>query len=266
MTRRVSLCAVLLLSLGAGGCAANDSDSDTGAETSAQDSDREPTSAELARLAGTLAKNAELGGARFELGVKQEGAAAETSFDGLVNWSADGEVVGSAAVAFDFGGKRPNESLQVWWRGGADPVIVVPTTEEAIATQRATGQVPYPYSAVAPQPDQIPLHLMLQFVNAGAAERIENPALLQQQGTVRVLRSETVAETECDVFAFGSNTTYWVGQEDGKLYRFEADSNMVGTVRIDYRNHGKQEVTFPSPDQVAPVAPSGPAPSQNIAP
>lgn len=221
---------------------------------------RKPNRAELDRLANTLVKNYRAKGATFTATVGTATAAATVRLTGEIEWTgattasaAANSTRGHAAVTYDFTGDRPSVTNQVWWIGGDKPVVINGTDDTSAAAIRAAGLPAFQWWAQQPDPTKVPLHMVLQFLNAGAARRPENTALLLQKGDVRWLRSASVKGKAVDVFRVNDSTRYWVGTADGMLYRFEADSVSLGTVTIDYLRHGTQKITTPPPRETAPV-------------
>lgn len=220
----------------------------------ASDSGRAPTRQELSRLAATLSKNTDLGGANFVATVANESGGNGVSITGLIDWSGSDGTTGSGTVTFTFSDNRPKETMPVWWHSGTNPTVIVPTTPDQRAQLEANGLVAFPYGATVPNPASVPLHMLLQFINAGATNRAENPTLLAQNRSVRFLRRDRVGSHEVDVFQFGTNTKYWVDRSDGVLYRFEAQAQALGSVTITYSKHGRPRITLPAAAEVASIA------------
>lgn len=255
--RQLAATAVVCLSavLVSAGCT-DDAASDAKSASSAQSADasRVPTRQELNRLASSLAKNTELGGAHFRARVENEAGGNGIAMSGLIDWSDSVGSTGEAQITFTFSDGRPKQTLPIWWHSGNNPTIIMPTTSEQQQQFAENGLPRFAYGATVPSPKTVPLHLLLQFINAGAATRAENPTLLTQKGSVQFLRSARVGAHTCDVFQFGTHTIYWVGRNDGVLYRFEAQAQALGSVTITYSKHGRPRITLPAAAEVASIA------------
>ena len=254
---RVRVAALLACATVMAACGdAKSSNSEAGGEESSSTSvaGRVPTRQELSRLAGTLAKNTQLGGAHFTATVSNEEGGNEVAVTGDIDWSASDGTTGAGTVTFTFSDGRPRETMPVWWHSGTNPTVILPTTEDQRTQLVASGLAAFPYGAVVPDPGGVPLHTLLQFINAGASNRAENPTLLEQNGSVSFLRHDRVGSREVDVFQFGANTKYWVGRTDGVLYRFQADAQSLGALTVTYSKHEQPTITLPEAADVASIA------------
>jgi hypothetical protein len=88
-------------------------------------------------------------------------------------------------------------------------------------------------------------------ISSAAAEQRDNPTQLVARG-VTSIGSREINGVQASGFDMGS-TTYWVGQEDGRLHRLEAD--LAGApVVIDFRDWGDSKVALPQDDGLVEAA------------
>lgn len=250
MTRRLTtrptqigsvLIAVLALALGA--CSSSGSSGSAGSLGGPTPTVRGLTQDDAALLAQTLYKNTEQKGASFTLTTAFAGGP-PVRMQGALGWAANR---GEATVTI---GSAP--AFAVSW--GANAVL-----EQHPGLASALGAVQPGATWVArPANDQeVPLDRLLKLLSGLATNQPDNPTLVQQQQTGFV-RKDTVAGHAVEVLRYGARNVYYVGTDDGLLYRLEAYLNgFTAPTVIELSAWGPQ--TQPGPRSVEVVTVTDPA-------
>ena len=213
------------------------SDSSAGGE-------RRITADEAARLAEMLFADYDAKGATFELNARLPDQST-LRLAGEVDWTRH---VGHAMVEAT-GPDRP--ITEIYW-GPNDVLERIPALSE-LADQ--LGRPAVQFVARSGAPAQRHLDAMIGIVTGMAASERENPLLLQQNDSLRWLRSDTVRGVAVDVFRFGDRSVYWLEQGGTALYRFEGNmANGQRPVVIDLLTRGAQDVRGPLATDVVQIA------------
>jgi hypothetical protein len=201
------------------------------------------TLAQAERLASVLYKNYEAGGARF-IAVSGLSGEKTSKISGNIDYQK-----GLAEADLDFYGKIPKTPTKIIWTK-SEVVEELPGLKEEM-TSRGRPEVLFlsrPLTKTSPQ--DIVLSLLL---GTGSTQR-ENPALIQQgteHGEAKFLRNELLLGKKMEIIKFGERTTYWIGEEDGILYRLEAKLAISSDVTtIDFLEHAPVIIEPPKASQV----------------
>lgn len=236
--RRLAAASLVLLLVAAAACGSGDGGED--GEGDGGDGALSFEEAEL--LSSTLFRNNEEGGATVTI-TAPLGEDAVLSASGEVDFAAsEGHLVGEVT---DATGSSPFEAYFVPDQLVLDAASVV-----------GAGGGPYPegtqWVGRPPQPS-LPLDTAIGLVTALAAEQRDNPALVQQDPDVRVLRQDEIDGVPVTVFEYGPTTRYWV-DADGLMRRAELTvAGLDEQVVIDVADHGPQTITPPPADQITPA-------------
>jgi hypothetical protein len=201
------------------------------------------TQDDAALLAQTLYKNTEQKGASFTLTTAFAGGP-PIRMQGALGWAANR---GEATVTI---GSAP--AFSVSW--GANAVL-----EQHPGLASALGAVqPGATWLARPADDQeVPLDRLLKLLSGLATNQPDNPTLVQQQQTGFV-RKDTVAGHPVEVLRYGARNVYYVGTDDGLLYRLEAYLNgFTAPTVVELSAWGPQNQ--PGPRSVEVVSVSDPA-------
>jgi hypothetical protein len=223
-----------IVALLAAGCSGGD---EGGRATS-----RAVTPAEAGVLADLLVANHDAGGA--DLVATVEYGVATVELRGQIDWANH---VGRVTMHTEVDGKQVGPDRDVVW----NPNVVFEEVPglEAVMAERGRPGVEWVARPLDPQAST--LHLLLQLIDTTSSTTRDNPVLLVSNG-VRWLRTDEVDGTPVDVFRNG-RTTYWVGQQDDRLHRLDADLAATGSVaRLDLTDVGSR--TVETPDDPAIVA------------
>jgi hypothetical protein len=186
------------------------------------------TDDQAAALSQVLVRNYEAGGAEVAATVPY-GVGSELRLDGVVDWVDHG---GLAELTTTVEGEE-TERTEVAW------------TESEVAV-RPSGAADDEWTLRAADPDGVPLDRIIALIVASAGPERDNP-LLVAQSDARWLRRDRVDGPEgdiaVDVIDGGGRLRFWIGVDDGLLYRLDADiEGFEGTTTIEYRAHGPAEL------------------------
>jgi hypothetical protein len=193
------------------------------------DSSPQPlTDDQAAALSQVLVRNYEAGGAEVTATVPY-GVGAELQLDGVVDWVDHGGL-GELTTTVD---GEETERTDVAW------------TESDVAV-RPSGAADDEWTVRPADPDGVPLDRIIALIVATAGPERDNP-LLVAQSDARWIRSDRVdgadGDIAVDVIDGGGRLQFWIGVDDGLLYRVDADiEGFDGTTTIEYRAHGPAEL------------------------
>lgn len=225
--------AAVSIGLGAGGLTGCSDDNTTGSPSPASTSEpgRPINPDEAGRLADTLLKNYEAGGASITAVVPY--GVATITLTGDIDWRNHvGRVHLHSEVA------TPGSPGSTATPGSADFDIV--WTPSAVAQPlagladalRAAGRPAATWVSVPLDPTTSPLHVVLGLIDSASSIQRDNPIGLLSKDIVR-LRSDTVDGTAVDVFNLG-RSTYWV-DASAVLHRIDAQlaaTNSTATITL----------------------------------
>lgn len=179
---------------------------------------------QAAALSQVLIRNYEAGGADYVAAVAY-GTDSDLQLDGVIDWVDHGGL-GDLTTTID---GEVTERTDVAW------------TETEVAV-RPDGAADDAWTFRPADADGIPLDRVIALIVASAGPERDNP-LLVAQSDARWLRSDTVevdgADVEVDVIDSGGRLEFWIGADDGLLYRVTADiEGFDGSTTIDFRSHG----------------------------
>ncbi len=189
------------------------------------DDDPQPlTDDQAAALSQVLVRNFDAGGAEFAASVPY-GVDARLEFDGIIDWIDHGGL-GELTTTVD---GSPTERTEIAW------------TETEVAV-RPTGAADDAWTLRPADADGVPLDRVIALMVASAGPERDNP-LLVAQSDARWLRTDRIdldgTNVDVDVFDSGGRLEFWVGIDDGLLYRLAADiDGFDGITTIDFRDHG----------------------------
>jgi len=238
----VAACVLLLCSCSDGGSA--NSDTDTTTTTAETEATKTAITREQASvLADVLVKNNDLGGADVTATVPY--GVATFTMTGTIDWANHlGRVTVSTEVSTEVNAKATT-SFDIAFTG--DTVYEqVDGLADALA---ATDRTPAGWVVRSLDPSTSPLDVVLSLLNTSTSIQRDNPVLLISNGTT-YLGSATLDGVndgvETDRFESG-RTNFWVGHDDGRLYRESADLDATdSTAVIDFSNHGPRTIELPA--------------------
>ena len=202
---------------------------------------------EASRLADALVKHHDAGGARVDTRVTYGTASFRAT--GEIDWVHHvGRVTvtarrsdGTAATPFDIA-FNPNVTFEQ-----------VPGLEAALAARGrpGVGWVERPLD-----PSTTPIHVLLRLVETASSTVRDNPVLLLQN-RVRHVRSDHVDDggkrVAVEVYDEG-RTRLWIGTDDGRVHRIEADLASTGSVAtVTFSAFGPRTVKVPAEAEIVPV-------------
>jgi hypothetical protein len=185
------------------------------------------TDDQAAALSQVLVRNYEAGGAEVTATVPY-GVGAELQLDGVIDWVEHG---GLAELTTIVEGEETERTDVAWTES---EVAVRPSGADDEWTLRPA------------DPDGVPLDRIIALIVASAGPERDNP-LLVAQSDARWLRSDRVdgadGDIAVDVIDGGGRLRFWIGVDDGLLYRLEADiEGFEGTTTIEFRAHGPADL------------------------
>jgi hypothetical protein len=194
----------------------------------ADDGPRPLTDEQASALSQVLVRNYDAGGAEFVADVTY-GSDSELRLDGVIDWIEHG---GLGELTTTVGGDTTDVTDVAW------------TDTEVAVRPAGSGDDAWTFRPV--DTDGVPLDRVIALVVASAGPDRDNP-LLVAQSAARWLRSDTVdgadGDVDVDVIDGGGRLVFWIGADDGLLYRLEADiEGFDGETVIDYRSHGPVEL------------------------
>ncbi|HMS13654.1 MAG TPA: hypothetical protein PKD80_11165 [Microthrixaceae bacterium] len=134
--------------------------------------------------------------------------------------------------------------------GGETVLEQVPNLAALLA---AANRSPANWVARPLDPTSSPLDIVISIIATASSIQRDNPVLLLSKGTTW-LRSDRLADHPVDVYRLG-RTVYWVGSDDGMLYRIEASLSATGsTATIDLRDHGPRTIEAPATGDVVDLS------------
>jgi len=233
--------AALLLSGCSGTGSATGSPSPGNASTSAR-----LTADEAQRLAGVLYLNYEHGGAHVVVSVP---------YQPTISVSMSGEV--------DFVHHQGHLMVTTTSSSGGAPVVQnVAYTETTVFEQggpvvaqeiAASGHPGAQWVERPASPTTRPLDQVIALLVALASKQRDNPLLIQQ-GTARRLADDHIDGVLVDVYQYSPALTYWVGDQDGLLYRFQAVvQGFSGPVAVTLSDRGPRSEPPPDSNLVIPA-------------
>jgi hypothetical protein len=186
------------------------------------------TDDQAAALSQVLVRNYEAGGAEVMATVPY-GVGAELRLDGVIDWVEHG---GLAELTTIVEGEETERTDVAW-------------TEREVAV-RPSGGADDEWTLRPADPDGVPLDRIIALIVASAGPERDNP-LLVAQSDAQWLRSDRVdgadGDIAVDVIDGGGRLRYWIGVDDGLLYRLEADiEGFEGTTTIEFRAHGPADL------------------------
>jgi hypothetical protein len=193
------------------------------------DSSSQPlTDDQAAALSQVLVRNYEAGGAEVTATVPY-GVGAELQLAGVIDWGDHGRL---AELTTTVEGEETERTDVAW-------------TESEVAV-RPSGGADDEWTLRPADPDGVPLDRIIALIVASAGPERDNP-LLVAQSDARWLRSDRVdgadGDIAVDVFDGGGRLRFWIGVDDGLLYRLEADiEGFEGTTTIEFRAHGPADL------------------------
>lgn len=229
--------AVPALVLGALGSACSDPAEGSG-------SDGTPLTTEQAqRLAESLHRNYEAGGAAFTLSARLPDGSSlvlegEIDFVGHIGQAVVQATGAEAAVT------------EVVWSDAA----VLERRPELNERLAESGRGLFAFVARAPDPDGRDLDALLGVITGLASERADNALLVQQQAGSAWLRADELRGSEADVMRYGDRTIYWLDASTGALLRFEGDTELGNRpFVIDLTNPGPRSIVGPAAAAVVDI-------------
>ena len=250
----LAACVLLLCSCSDGGSA--NSDTDTTATTAETEATKTAITQEQASvLADVLVKNNDLGGADVTATVPY--GVATFTMTGTIDWANHlGRVTVSTEVSTEANAEanaeveakanaKPTTSFDIAFTGDTVYEQVDGLADALVATDRA----PAGWVVRSLDPSTSPLDVVLSLLNTSTSIQRDNPVLLISNGTT-YLGSATLDGVndgvETDRFESG-RTNFWVGHDDGRLYRESADLDATdSTAVIDFSNHGPRTIELPA--------------------
>lgn len=196
------------------------------------------------RLASTLYDNHQAGGATFEVNASFPDGTTLRML-GAMDWT------GGFGRAFVESDAKGSPTSVVW---GNDWILE--TTDEAFPENAEDAASAEPsttsrWTARTPQPSERNLDSVLRLVTNLAKNRRDNPQLLQQDKSLRWLRTGDLRNQKVDVFQVSTNNRYWLAAGTSTMLRFEAFSQTGDRqIVIDLLDLGKRKIPSPSPRQV----------------
>jgi hypothetical protein len=193
------------------------------------DSSPQPlTDDQAAALSQVLVRNYEAGGAEVTATVPY-GVGAALQLDGVIDWVDHG---GLAELTTTIDGEETDRTDVAW-------------TESEVAV-RPSGGADDEWTVRPADPDGVPLDRIIALIVASAGPERDNP-LLVAQSDARWLRRDRVGgpdgDRAVDVIDGGGRLQFWIGVDDGLLYRLDADiEGFEGPTTIEYRAHGPTEL------------------------
>jgi len=248
-TRPVLVAALVAASgaCGGGGAAATDPGSGTAPELAANAPEAgKPLTADQANhLAGMLLRNYRAGGAEFRATVPY-GPAATFVVDGAVDWRTH---IGRATLETRFGDGRTAQRSELRFTTDA---VYDGRVADWPADLEAAGLTGVRWVSRQPDPQRVPLDVVLELVLGLASDRTENPLLVRQDDTGYLGTKELDGET-VEGYRYQQRTRYWLAVDGGELRRLEADLAVAsGTTTIEFRL-GPNEVDAPNPAEVVGI-------------
>lgn len=202
---------------------------------------RSVTDAEADRLAEVLFTNWDSEGAHFGLSVlANDGSTIQ--IEGVMDFR---NVVGHAHIA----GTGPHAAVpEVFW----DETVVLERRPAFTDLAARYGLGNFEFVARPPDPEFYEVDQILAVITGLYNVRRDNPLLIQQDPNTRWLRSDTLRDTEVDVFQTGERSRMWLEKGSSRLLRFESD-NSLGTrpIVIDIYELGPQAIVPPADAVVA---------------
>lgn len=195
------------------------------ASCSPGDDDATPLSDDqAAALSQVLTRNFEAGGAELVATVPY-GPDSELRLDGVIDWVDHG---GRGELTTVIDGEDAERTDVAW-------------TETEVAV-RPSGAGDDAWTFRPADADGVPLDRVIALIVASAGPERDNP-LLVAQSNARWLRFDDVDGTDVDVIDSGGRLDFWIGVDDGLLYRLDADiEGFAGVTTIEYRAHGPVEL------------------------
>ena len=197
------------------------------------------TQDDAALLAQTLYKNTEQKGASFSLTTAFANGPT-IHVQGALGWASNR---GEATITV--GADQP---FDISW--GSNAVL-----EQHAALAGALGKLKAGATWLArPANEQeVPLDRLLKLLSGLATNQPDNPTLVQQQ-QAGFVRNDTLSGHAVKVFRYGVRNLYFVGADDGLLYRLEAYLNgFTAATVIDLSGWGPQTQRGPKSAEVVSV-------------
>jgi hypothetical protein len=178
---------------------------------------------QAAALSQVLVRNLDAGGADVVATVAY-GPGSELVLDGVIDWVEHG---GRGELTTTVDGEVTERTDVAW-------------TESEVAV-RPSGAGDDQWVFRPADPDSIPLDRVIALIVASAGPERDNP-LLVAQSNARAVRTDRVddggVERDVDVLDGGGRIEFWIGVDDGLLYRLDADvEGFEGPTTIEFRNH-----------------------------
>ena len=216
-------------------------------------SDRKPaagtvtplTDEQAGRLSQVLSKNYEGKGARFTVAAPVS-AGMTLRLAGEVDWVRH---LGHAAVTWE-GNPAPGRVVEVYW-SESEVLEHLPGLDTALT---AAGKRPATWTSRPVDTKANALDRVIELVTKLASQQRDNPTLLQQHAGTGWLRTDTLRATAVDVFAYSAQVRHWVGVDDGRLLRVEADiGGFPQATVVDLLAVGAQTVRGPRTSDVVAI-------------
>ena len=204
------------------------------------------TDEQAGRLSQVLSKNYELQGATFTAAAPVQ-AGMTLQLAGEVDWVKHR---GHAAVTW-VGNPSPGRVVEVFW-SESQVLERLPGLAPALT---AAGKPAAGWTVRAADTGTYAIDRVLELVTKLASQQRDNPVLLQQHVGTGWLRADTLRGAKVDVFAYSEQVRHWVGVDDGRLLRVEANiGGFPQATVVDLLVTGPQTVLGPKTVDVVPIA------------
>ena len=203
------------------------------------------TDEQTGRLSQVLSKNYEGKGATFTV-VAPVSAGMTLRLAGEVDWVRH---LGHAAVTWE-GNPAPGRVVEVYW-SEREVLEHLPGLDTALT---AAGKRSATWASRAVDTKTYALDRVIELVTKLASQQRDNPTLLQQHAGTGWLCADTLRDTKVDVFAYSAQVRHWVGVDDGRLLRVEADiGGFPQATVVDLLAAGAQTVRGPRTADVVAI-------------
>ena len=203
------------------------------------------TDEQAGRLSQVLSKNYEGKGATFTVAAPVS-AGMTLRLAGEVDWVRH---LGHAAVTWE-GNPALGRVVEVYW-SQSEVLEHLPGLDTALT---AAGKRAATWTSRPVDTKTYALDRVIELVTKLASQQRDNPTLLQQHVGTGWLRADTLRDAKVDVFAYSAQVRHWVGVDDGRLLRVEADiGGFPQSTVVDLLAAGAQTVRGPRTSDVVAI-------------